>query len=177
MLQVYSRRQKQPPATTCTPDHPPLLAPSQQGNSFSIPSPQSTQSPQPALSSPPSPPPSSPPPPPPSPPPPNPPARHSTRISKPPDRLSLSAFLTDPDSISIPSSYSHSKEIPKWQDAMTEELLALESNHAWGLVPRPVEAPIIGSKWIYSIKEKSDGNQDKYKAHLVAQGFKQEYGI
>lgn len=47
----------------------------------------------------------------------------------------------------------------------------------WGLVPRPKTTPIIGSKWVYSIKVKSDGSLDRYKACLVAQGFTQEYGI
>ena len=36
---------------------------------------------------------------------------------------------------------------------------------------------MIGSKWIYSIKVHSDGSLDRYKARLVAQGYKQEYEI
>lgn len=36
---------------------------------------------------------------------------------------------------------------------------------------------MIGSKWVYLIKRKSDGSLDRYKAKLVAQGYKQEYGI
>lgn len=60
---------------------------------------------------------------------------------------------------------------------MAEELLALEANRTWDLVPRPSDGTVIGSKWIYSIKVKPDGSLDRYKARLVAQGFKQEYGI
>lgn len=60
---------------------------------------------------------------------------------------------------------------------MTEESIALGSNQTRDLVPWPPDAPIIGSKWIYSLKVKSDRTLDRYKAHLVAQGFKQEYGI
>ena len=33
---------------------------------------------------------------------------------------------------------------------------------------------VIGSKWIYFVKVHSDGSLDRY---LVAQGYKQEYGI
>ena len=60
---------------------------------------------------------------------------------------------------------------------MAEELLALEANSTWDLVPLPAHVSIIGSKWVYSIKVKSDGSLDRYKARLVAQGFKQEYGL
>lgn len=60
---------------------------------------------------------------------------------------------------------------------MNEELLALESNSTWDLVPTPQDASIIGSKWVQSIKVHSDGILDRYKARLVAHGYKQEYGI
>lgn len=36
---------------------------------------------------------------------------------------------------------------------------------------------LIGSKWIYTIKRKPDGTLVRYKALLVAQGYKHEYGI
>ena len=36
---------------------------------------------------------------------------------------------------------------------------------------------MIGSKWIYSVKVNSDGSLDRYKVRLVAQGYKQDYGI
>lgn len=35
----------------------------------------------------------------------------------------------------------------------------------------------IGSKWVCSNKVNSDGTLDQYKARLVTQVFKQEYGI
>ena len=31
--------------------------------------------------------------------------------------------------------------------------------------------------WIYKIKTRSDGSTKRYKAHLVAKGFTQEYGV
>jgi hypothetical protein len=36
---------------------------------------------------------------------------------------------------------------------------------------------IIDCKWVYKIKRKSDGTVDRHKAWLVANGFKQRYGV
>ena len=36
---------------------------------------------------------------------------------------------------------------------------------------------MIGCKWIYKIKTRSDGSIECYKTRLIAEGFTQEYGI
>ena len=36
---------------------------------------------------------------------------------------------------------------------------------------------MVGCKWIYKIKTRSDGSIECYKARLVAKGFTQKYGI
>ena len=44
---------------------------------------------------------------------------------------------------------------------MNGELLALEANQTWDLVPAPEGASVIDSKWIYSIKVHSDESLDR----------------
>jgi hypothetical protein len=60
---------------------------------------------------------------------------------------------------------------------MDHEFLALQRNKSWHLVPPQKGRNIIQCKWIYKIKRKQDGSLDKYKACLVAKGFRQRYGI
>ena len=45
------------------------------------------------------------------------------------------------------------------------------------IAPCPDNTKPIGHKWVYSVKLKSDGSLDRYKAPLVALRNKQEYGI
>lgn len=41
---------------------------------------------------------------------------------------------------------------------MEVELQALEENHNWDIVLCPPNAKLIGSKWVYIVKLKSDGS-------------------
>lgn len=60
---------------------------------------------------------------------------------------------------------------------MDAEYMALMKNKTWRLVPPQKGRNIIDCKWVYKIKRKANGTLDMYKAHLVAKGFKQRYGI
>ena len=54
---------------------------------------------------------------------------------------------------------------------MLEEYDALVSNGTWELVPPATASNIVGCKWIFRIKQNSDGSIDRFKARLVAKGF------
>ena len=54
---------------------------------------------------------------------------------------------------------------------MFEELDALHKNHTWDMIGLPHCQSIIGCRWVYKIKTKTDGSVKRYKAHLVAKGF------
>ena len=60
---------------------------------------------------------------------------------------------------------------------MKEELDALTKNHTWDLVTLPPRQSVVGCKWIYNIKTRSNGSIEHYKARLVAKIFTQEYEI
>jgi len=66
---------------------------------------------------------------------------------------------------------------PKWCAAMNSELRALEANGTWKLTSLPPEKRAIGRKWVYKTEFKSDGSLDKFKARLVALGYRQKFGI
>lgn len=64
-----------------------------------------------------------------------------------------------------------------WSSAMHEEYQALLHNGTWRLVPPPKGKNVIGCKWVYKLKRRADGEIDRYKAWLVAKGYRQRYGI
>ena len=80
-------------------------------------------------------------------------------------------------SIPIPSSYSQAMKNACWQKAIEAELLALEENQTWDIVPCPTSVKPLSSKFVFSIKLRSDGSIDRYKARLVVLGNKQQYGL
>ena len=45
------------------------------------------------------------------------------------------------------------------------------------MVDLPKGKKPVGCQWVYTLKYKLDGSLDRYKAHLVARGYTQTYGI
>jgi len=54
---------------------------------------------------------------------------------------------------------------------MDIEMAALEKNNTWDLVPLPKGKHSVGCKWVYTLKYKSGGSLDRYKARLVAKAI------
>jgi len=54
---------------------------------------------------------------------------------------------------------------------MQQEYSALINNNIWDLVSLPPNKKAIGCKWVFRIKENSDGSLNRYKARLVAKVF------
>ena len=60
---------------------------------------------------------------------------------------------------------------------MKSEYGSIMKNNTQDLVDRPPMRKVIGTKWVYKTKYKSDGTLDKYKAQLVVKGFTQVHGF
>ncbi|GKE32950.1 ribonuclease H-like domain-containing protein [Tanacetum coccineum] len=75
---------------------------------------------------------------------------------------------------------SHISPLPKshvvalsdfnWRDAMYDEYSALIRNSIWILVPKPPNANVVQSMWLFRHKYHVDGSLSIYKARLVANG-------
>ncbi|KAL0453571.1 UNVERIFIED_CONTAM: Retrovirus-related Pol polyprotein from transposon TNT 1-94 [Sesamum latifolium] len=76
-----------------------------------------------------------------------------------------------------PTTFESTVKEEKWQNAMNDKIDAIERNDTWKLIDLPKGHKTIGVKWVYKTKLKENDKVDKYKAHLVAKGYKQKYRI
>ena len=76
-----------------------------------------------------------------------------------------------------PSSFEEAVQQPVWVDAMVEEYDSIIRNSVWDVVPRPQGKSVVSSRWLYKVKQASDGSVEKHKARFVARGFSQVEGI
>ena len=90
---------------------------------------------------------------------------------------SFSAFTSKLSSVEIPKNVQDALEIPKWREAVLEEMKALEKNKTWSVMTLPYDKKTVGCKWVFTVKYNSDCSIERYKARLVAKGFTQTYGI
>eukprot|EP00742_Colponemidia_sp_Colp-10_P002552 GILJ01002727.1.p2 GENE.GILJ01002727.1~~GILJ01002727.1.p2 ORF type:complete len:509 (+),score=47.37 GILJ01002727.1:627-2153(+) len=60
---------------------------------------------------------------------------------------------------------------------MDSEIDSLQKNGTYEICTLPTGRKPIYCKWVFKVKENSDGTIDRYKARLVAKGFSQKPGI
>ena len=101
--------------------------------------------------------------------------RTSRKIKKNPKYANTT--LIEEDNTKEPTTYMEASLSKEWRKDMKEEIYALKQNETWDLVPKPKDVKPISCKWVYKIKSHLDGSIERYKAHLVAQGFSQKYGF
>src|SRR5882672_4959231 len=64
----------------------------------------------------------------------------------------------------------------KWCKVMDEEIGRLEDFQTWKLVIAPKDANVVGCHWVFRLKHDALGNIAKYRAHVVAKGYTQQFG-
>ena len=69
------------------------------------------------------------------------------------------------------------KHSDKWKKALDAEYNSLIDNETWELVPPPESSNIVGSKWVLKTKRDANGNINRQKARLAAQGYSQKQGV
>lgn len=68
-------------------------------------------------------------------------------------------------------------KVLEWKQAMDAEIVTLERNETWEVVPLPPENFVISCKWVFKLKPLSSGLLERYKTRLVMKGFLQALRI
>ena len=86
----------------------------------------------------------------------------------------LTAEINEPANINEAYSGEHGHD---WRKATDSEFHSLIENDTWELVPLPDNRNIVGSRWVFKVKRDENGEIQRYKARLVAQGYSQAEGV
>ena len=65
----------------------------------------------------------------------------------------------------------------KWEKDMQSKMDSLHKNSTWELVRLPLGKRDLPCKWVYKIKVTSSASKPRYKARLVANGFRLQEGV
>ncbi|KAD4385282.1 hypothetical protein E3N88_25450 [Mikania micrantha] len=79
--------------------------------------------------------------------------------------------------VTDPLTYQEAAPKPEWQQAMKEEITALNKNRTWELTNLPAGKNAVGVKWTFKTKVGPNGEVTRYKARLVAKGYSQVEGV
>ena len=58
-----------------------------------------------------------------------------------------------------------------------QELQALKEKETWILTSKTPNMKVIGAKWVFALKRNEFGEVGKFKARLVALGYRQKYAV
>ena len=81
------------------------------------------------------------------------------------------AYMVKVVQVQEPTCFKEAVGKLEWDQAMDEEMAALDVNQTWDLAPLLEGKKSIGCKWVYKIKHNADGLVSRYKARLVAKGY------
>ncbi|WMV49483.1 hypothetical protein MTR67_042868 [Solanum verrucosum] len=105
------------------------------------------------------------------------PLRRSPRVRKQNPRYANSTSCTFFLLVSDPTFFEDAEKEDKWSKAIEEESMAIQKNQTWDLVNLTKGNKAIGIKWVFRTKYHVDGDIQKQKARLVANGYSQQQGI
>jgi hypothetical protein len=108
-------------------------------------------------------------------------ARRSTRVMVPTERFLQSVasaperkvhVVTSPEATHgvAPTNVRAALNDPEWARSMAEELSTLEEHGVWEVVPRPANAHVLKTGWVFTVKSTSETGIVQLKSRLVARG-------
>ncbi|KAH0711345.1 hypothetical protein KY289_007304 [Solanum tuberosum] len=107
------------------------------------------------------------------------PLRRSTRLKNPNPKYANNLYTSCQFAliVSDPMNYEEAAGKEEWKKAMVEEMKSIEKNGTWEMIELPNGKNAIGLKWVFKTKVAADGSLQKHKAHLMAKGYAQQYGV
>lgn len=85
-------------------------------------------------------------------------------------------FLAAISSVREPRSFKEAMLDPRFRDAMSTEVVALEEQRTWDVTDLPKGKKALACMWLYKYKFNADGTVERPKARLVVCGNKQVEG-
>ncbi|KAG1658218.1 hypothetical protein FOA52_009557 [Chlamydomonas sp. UWO 241] len=89
-----------------------------------------------------------------------------------------SAVMTEPPGLSKPTTFKEATSAAnpyssQWKQASDEEISSLMENGTWELCQLPNGFSVLPVRWVYKFKRDATGQVVRFKARVVAKGFKQ----
>ena len=69
------------------------------------------------------------------------------------------AFTAKISAVQVPNCIEEAIKVPEWEEAIREQVMALEKNKTWVLSNLPEGKSTVGCKWIFTIKHRADGTR------------------